>query len=658
MPSSRLPAQAIRRAAWRAQRLKMMSAQEVLWRLRTRALLERLRRQPDGPAPRSIASPRAPEFRLPDTRGIDSSFVLEQAERLLDGQLTVLSQSFRLDVVDWHRDPQAGVAAPLLFGPLLDYRDPASVGNVRNIWELNRHQHLTMAALAYALTGDDRFAVFVRRQIESWLEQNPFPLGVNWASPLEFGLRLISWVWIARFLHGSPEGEALFGANGRIWPSVYQHQWMIATFHSCGSSANNHLIGEMAGLLISALEWPLFPESRDWADLAQASLSAEARRQFHPSGINREQAFAYHLFATELLMLAGVEAQRARRPFPDDYRVRLRQAVAAALALAGPAGIVPTYGDSDDGVAIGLPAGGDHVLGRLTAIASRWLGLAAARPSETPGERLAAALVLSGLPPAAPGGQTREESPSNAGSFAFADAGLYGLTSAAGRDPLFCLADAGELGYLSIAAHGHADALSFTLALGDEQLLVDPGTCSYHFDRKARAYFRSTRAHNTITIDSRDQSVAAGPFLWTRKARTTVNDWRTDQHGTLLRASHDGYRRLADPVVHERTLALSGGVLAVNDELRGAGTHDVEWRLHLAPQCRADLDEDTCVITGERRRLMLRLDRTLRWTLQVGATQGGWYSSGFNQRERTVTIVGNARLTLPTTLRHSLEVLQ
>src|SRR5450759_4691047 len=89
----------------------------------------------------------------------------------------------------------------------------------------------------------------------SRLEQNPFPLGVNWASPLDLGLRLISWVWACRLLSGSREYELLFGDDGRLWPSIHRHQWMIARMHSRGSSANNHLIGEMAGLYISSAVW-------------------------------------------------------------------------------------------------------------------------------------------------------------------------------------------------------------------------------------------------------------------------------------------------------------------------------------------------------------------------------------------------------------------
>src|SRR5205085_8732813 len=57
------------------------------------------------------------------------------------------------------------------------------------------------------------------------------------------------------------------------------------------------------------------------------------------------------------------------------------------------------------------------------------------------------------------------------------------------------VADAGPLGYRSIAAHGHADALSFTLSAGGREFLVDPGTYAYHTQARWRSYFRGTGAH-------------------------------------------------------------------------------------------------------------------------------------------------------------------
>jgi len=439
-----------------------------------------------------------------------------------------------------------------------------------------------------------------------------------------------------------------------MWPFIYRHQWVIAKLRSIGSSANNHLIGEMAGLFIAASEWPFYAESLTWARDAYRVLDAEIGRQYYPSGLNREQAWGYHLFATELLMLAGLEGDRLGRPFGPDYREALRRAVASAATLAGPGSLRPAYGDSDDGIAIGMP-GSPDVLERLQAVASEWLGVVVAPAEPSDDVRLAARLLLHGVP-----AEGRREAaspvPTKAGSFAFADAGLYHMVSRDDGIELTCLADAGDLGYLSIAAHGHADALSFTLSADDEQLLVDPGTYTYHYDAASRAYFRGTLAHNTVTVDAQDQSEATGPFLWTSKARTRVEQWEQTESGAVLAASHDGYARLSDPVTHSRRLVLDGRRLSIEDRLAGGAVHRVEWRLHVAPHCSVEVNGRSCEIVGQRHRLLLELDDALEWGLLTADPRGGWYSCCFNRREPTTTLVGVGQLALPARLHHTVTV--
>src|SRR6185436_10251070 len=102
----------------------------------------------------------------------------------------------------------------------------------------------------------------------------------------------------------------------------------------------------------------------------------------------------------------------------------------------------------------------------------------------------------------------------------FAESGYYLLGGGFDTpDEVRLLVDCGALGYLSLAAHGHADALSFTLNIGDREILVDPGTYAYHTEPEWRRYFRGTLAHNTVTVDDQDQSVQAGNFMWTDHAR-------------------------------------------------------------------------------------------------------------------------------------------
>ncbi|CAM5456719.1 hypothetical protein SANTM175S_04109 [Streptomyces antimycoticus] len=101
----------------------------------------------------------------------------------------------------------------------------------------------------------------------------------------------------------------------------------------------------------------------------------------------------------------------------------------------------------------------------------------------------------------------------------FADAGLTVLR---GPGEIWCRCDGGPHGFLSIAAHAHADALSVEVRHDGVDVLADPGTFCYHGQPGRRRYFRSTLGHNTLQVDGGDQSVSGGPFLWTRHARSRV----------------------------------------------------------------------------------------------------------------------------------------
>jgi uncharacterized heparinase superfamily protein len=213
------------------------------------------------------------------------------------------------------------------------------------------------------------------------------------------------------------------------------------------------------------------------------------------------------------------------------------------------------------------------------------------------------------------------------------------------------LADAGPHGFLSIAAHAHADALAFTLSVGGQPILVDAGTFDYFGADDCRAYFRSTRAHNTVLVDDLDQSVPAGPFLWTRHARTKVEA----RDETMLTASHDGYRRLG--VIHRRQLELRGSVLRVEDTLTGTGTHEITLCFHAAPECRVErVEPNVLLLSRPRVRVRMRLPDAMETDLMQGAEKGGWYSAGFGVKKEAVSVFARLSGRLPVSLTTVLEI--
>lgn len=608
---------------------------------------------------------------------------MKEARSYLHGRYRILNVEFRETPLEWHLDPQTGTRAPREFGPDLDYRDPSRVGNVKNVWEKNRHHHLTVLAAAYALTGNERFAAEVGNQLTSWLRENPVMEGVNWTSPLEMGIRLLAWVWIERLLRESDEHGRLFGPEGVLWPSIYWQQRIIDRMRARGSSANNHLIGEMAALFISATVWPCYEESEQWRREARRRLERELARQTFPSGLNREQAFGYHLFTLEFFLLAGLEGHRYRRPFSSGYEERVSRMLEVIPRLMDVGGNLPRYGDDDEGMALQLRPRRGSRLAWLLRLGRHWPGARIAEPPTDDG-MLAVSLLgigdhsetedLYGESPRRSGAAPVRESPdgpagddlsraqardvrSSHGSEAFPDAGLYALVDRRGSsDELFCLADAGPLGYLSLAAHGHADALSFTLSVGGVRILVDAGTYAYHAEPEWREYFRGTGAHNTVVVDGADQSESGGLFLWTRKATTRVLAWEEHEEGATLEAEHDGYRRLPGEVVHRRRFSLTRRELRIRDDLEGRGRHRLEWRLHFAPECTVELEEKKCRVEREGRVVTLRLDPAPEWGLVRGGANGGWYSPGFNLKVPTATLLGTLRTELPSVLESRILV--
>ena len=220
---------------------------------------------------RPVRRPPVPAFaaRLPPRHGDDVPEearvrLKEAAEGLLGGRWPVLGRE-RDDMApapDWFLDPTTGRRAPdRTYCFDIDHRDPAAVGDVKQVWEPSRHQHLTVLAAAYHLDGDERYAEAVATQLRSWWAANPFLSGIHWTSGIELGVRLLSWVWIRRLLDGWAGAGPLFEGNRVFLQQLHHHQEWLARLPSHGSSANNHLLAEMAGQFAASCAFPWFPES-------------------------------------------------------------------------------------------------------------------------------------------------------------------------------------------------------------------------------------------------------------------------------------------------------------------------------------------------------------------------------------------------------------
>jgi heparinase II/III-like protein len=223
-----------------------------------------------------------------------------------------------------------------------------------------------------------------------------------------------------------------------------------------------------------------------------------------------------------------------------------------------------------------------------------------------------------------------------------------------------CVVDAGALGYTSIAAHGHADALSFTLSVGGREFFVDPGTYAYHTLERWRQYFRGTAAHNAVRIDGLDQSEQGGNFMWVKHARAGCGLWLSSAEKDSFEGWHDGYTRLADPVKHRRLLELDKPArrLVIEDSLDMAAAHEVELAFHCAEQCRVTPTSGGYAVERDGITLLLLLPPNGTAEVYCGSLTPlyGWISRSFDRREPTSTIVWRTQLSAPALLRTEIAI--
>jgi len=646
---------------WYLKRLRRMSGAEMAYRL------ARTVRTVSTPLMRRVAPARdafATDLRfLPPFISLSPDALVAAADRLVAGHHSYF------DILDcelgdppqWNRDPLTHRVAGMRRASSIDYRDERVVGNIKYLWEANRHLHLATLAQAAALTGDARYADTIRKHVDSWIEQCSPGRGPNWVSALELGIRLINWS-IAWQLIGGARARLFADADGaafrdRWLQSVYEQTSAIAGNLSRFSSANNHLIGEAAGMYVAASTWPLWPQMREWGERGHAILEEECLRQNAADGGNREQAFGYQSFVLDFLLLAGLAGRARGEDFSPLYWRRIECMIDFLASMTGVAGSMPMIGDADDGYVVRLaPEPGFSPHGSLIATGAVLFERPdlAAKAGSIDGKTVTllgvgAVRRLARLKERARSGFRPRQK--------FDESGYYLLGSGFDTpDEVRLLIDAGALGYLSLAAHGHADALSFTLNVGDREILIDPGTYAYHTEPEWRRYFRGTLAHNTVVVDDQDQSLQAGNFMWTDHARARCIEIDLSSPRQLFIGEHHGYERLADPVVHRRTIGFEPArrLIEVADLLRCEGAHRVQRSWHFAENCQVERHERGLRITsGHAQVFMEPQEEPERVEIHRGGSpaQGGWISRSFGSKRPTTSVFWHSRIEGATVLR-------
>lgn len=642
--------------SWYFKRLTTMSIPEILYRIKQmqRGVIE----EKFG-------------FRSEVDPGMVASKVsildIEQVfQKQLSNYLNIFGKRFDFtnpSEINWHKDILSGEVYKPVFYRKINIRENPDL-SAKCVWEVNRLQFLTGICMNYRITEDKSYLDQFIQINKSWSFHNPFLTGVNWYSNIEVNLRLITWFLCWEILE--TEKIILIDPEFRIFvekdwlPIIEKHCIYSFDKPSKYSSANNHLISEYAGLFIAASKWE-FKRSRKWIEYAHKGLEIEIMKQHSVNGINKEEAAEYIQFIVDFFLLSFLVGEKTGRPFSNQFRQQLYKIFCYIYEFLDCRGNFPKYGDEDDGKCFILDYEDKFNNFKSLLTSGAIIFKDPTLKIKSNGFDMKNHILFGSS-----GRITYESIPDirlNESSKFYREEGHFFFRKQENSKEIYMHFDAASLGYLSIAAHGHADALSFLLHIDGHPVFIDSGTYTYHTEPEWRQYFIGTLAHSTMSVGGRDQAVNGGPTLWVRHFKTDLIDLETTGNIERVKASHDGYTDFG--AIHTREIIFdrSANEFRITDtiKVRGKRKLNIEIPFHLHPEMSIkNSDGNIYLISSNKTGVTeFHVDRKLDHVIITGQFEPqilGWFSESFLKKQPTNVIYCKAEIENTTTFEFLIKI--
>jgi len=424
--------------------------------------------------------------------------------------------------------------------------------------ELSRFHYSLPLAQAYVLTRNEKYADGFISLFLDWCRKNPWKFGINWTCAMEVAIRACNWIVSFEILK---ESRSIRNISLKLLKTVFQQHldFILYNLEYSEEGTTNHYIADLLGLIFICSSFPGLKRAKEAMDFAFFELEKEVHKQFYEDGGNWESSTTYHRFVLEMIFFADLIADRMGCPFSDTFRQRIKKSCLLLNSLANVDGRIPQIGDNDSGRILPFKEREDTDVRHIGAlfgllykdpdlIDTRW-----GYPEEAIwifGEK-GYEIYLS---------LKEQKKRVNQTSAAFKNSGWF-VMRANDIQMVISAAPNGQNGH---GGHCHNDKLSFTLSLGKDEVITDPGTFVYSGDIQLRRKFRSASSHNTIMIDNEEQNrfINKAVFWVQPDAKIRLLEWKSDGRYDIFCAEHAGYERLMGKVVHRRSIAFDKSKLS------------------------------------------------------------------------------------------------
>lgn len=460
---------------------------------------------------------------------------------------------------------------------------------VSHLWNYNLHyfDYAVDLASAHRATGDAKYVTVFEELAVDWIEGTQPGRGDGW-EPYPTSLRVVNWMYAFLVFEKLLEPDA----RDVIVASLAKQLAFLERRLEHHILAN-HLLKNHKALAIGGAFFEGSTADR-WADLGETGVWTELQEQVNEDGGHYERSPMYHMIVLgdflELLLLWKALDRDVARGRTQRMTTMLR----AAGVLCRPNGPIHLFQDAA------------HGIGPDMEQISGW------------------------------GRETLEcEVPEIKGVLELPNTGYYGVAFDDQNSRL--LIDAGAPAPDYQPGHAHCSLLSFELDLLGLPFAVDSGVHGYA-DDPYREYVRSTRAHNTVVIDGKEQSEIWSAFRMARRARSVEGSGTLNGQQYVFQGSYVPYH--SRNARHHRRIVGTAGNWRIEDTVEGAEGARLDSYLHIHPQWSVSVHDGFLLARTRESTVRVVPFGIDQWRLAAGERNPprGWYCPEFGEAIHAPTV--------------------
>ncbi|NQX86552.1 MAG: alginate lyase family protein [Flavobacteriaceae bacterium] len=529
--------------------------------------------------------------------------------------------------IDWLKDHKNKISSQPSYYANINRQNFEKIGDVKYVAELSRLYFLPFLALDDLKNQSAKQLAVIENCLQSWSVQNPYLKTIHWTSGIEVGIRSINLIYTHIVLKQSHNLTSRI--DNLIKTLILKNYHFLKNHLSLYSSANNHLVAELAGLVVISHYFEnkeLIKSRSKWRN----KLYNEIRAQIKDDGVNMELCTHYHAEVADHFLNAIVFIKNSNLEVPDSIETHFSK-MSQFISHVTYNGNKTIYGDYDEGFLI-YPYH-DQSFNIYKSLEQSF-------------HHAFDSNIIS---------QTTKPSFDYRNYLIFGDAFKAHEQKEFIKDMVFVNSgyaffydhetktkvsfDFGELGDQLSAAHGHSDMLHFTLENKGIPILIDAGTYQYHTKYNDwRSYFRSIAAHNTISINGLDHAKQNSRMSWLGCPKITLEDVSIKDSFSKIKASHEAFK--AQNIRHTRTISFDkvSKIIEIEDQLitinKNNKPYTFEFFLNFDAMLEIKHVEDSLFIEYDTVKLRMKNKWFSNGKLLMANNDSfnGWHSLKFDQK--------------------------